>query len=219
LVDGAGASRHKTALEVDAIRDSQCIFYPNVSIRFCFLDTLDKKLPGTEAHFIINNNKKYELSWRNSMVLEKGVNAPDFELKDSEGKVHKLSDYRGEKLVLYFYPKDDTPGCTKEACSFRDSYADFKKAGVTIIGISPDEVDSHKKFKDKYSLPFTLLADPDHMVCDAYGVWGLKKSFGREYEGVYRTTFIIGEEGQIQRVFENVKPSEHSQEVLSELGK
>ena len=153
------------------------------------------------------------------MVLEKGVIAPDFELKDSEEKVHKLSDYQGEKLVLYFYPKDDTPGCTKEACSFRDSYADFKKAGVTIIGISPDEVDSHKKFKDKYSLPFTLLADPDHMVCEAYGVWGLKKSFGREYEGVYRTTFIIGEEGQIQRVFENVKPSEHSQDVLSELGK
>ncbi len=153
------------------------------------------------------------------MVLEKGVKAPAFELNDSEGKKHKLSDYLGETIVLYFYPKDDTPGCTKEACSFRDSYADFRNAGVTIIGISPDKVASHKKFKDKYSLPFTLLADPDHQVCEAYGVWGLKKSFGREYEGVYRTTYIINPEGLIQRVFKNVKPSDHSQEVLSELGK
>ncbi len=153
------------------------------------------------------------------MVLERGVKAPAFELNDSEGKKHKLSDYLGETIVLYFYPKDDTPGCTKEACSFRDSYADFRNAGVTIIGISPDKVASHKKFKDKYSLPFTLLADPDHQVCEAYGVWGLKKSFGREYEGVYRTTYIINPEGLIQRVFKNVKPSDHSQEVLSELGK
>jgi len=153
------------------------------------------------------------------MVLEKGIKAPNFELEDSEGTVHKLSDYQGETIVVYFYPKDDTPGCTKEACSFRDSYKDFKDAGVTIIGISPDKVESHKKFKDKYALPFTLLADSDHEVCESYGVWGLKKSFGREYEGVYRTTFIIDPEGQVQRVFENVKPSDHSQEVLSELGK
>lgn len=153
------------------------------------------------------------------MVLEKGEKAPDFELKDSEGTVHKLSDYSGERMVLYFYPKDDTPGCTAEACSFRDTYVDFKNADVTIIGISPDKVESHKKFKEKYSLPFTLLADPDHQVCEAYGVWGLKKSFGREYEGVYRTTYIIDPEGQVQRVFENVKPSDHSQEVLKELGK
>jgi peroxiredoxin Q/BCP len=153
------------------------------------------------------------------MVLQEGTKAPGFELKDSDGNTHTLSDYSGKSVVLYFYPKDDTPGCTKEACSFRDSYADFKEAGVTIIGISPDKVESHKKFKDKYSLPFTLLADPDHQVCEAYGVWGLKKSYGREYEGVYRTTFVIGPEGQIQRVFENVKPSDHSQEVLRELGK
>ncbi|HAF47751.1 MAG TPA: thioredoxin-dependent thiol peroxidase [Anaerolineaceae bacterium] len=148
------------------------------------------------------------------MVLSEGVKAPGFELLDSEGKLHKLSDYAGETIVVYFYPKDDTPGCTKEACSFRDSYADFKKAGVTIIGISPDKVESHKKFKEKYALPFTLLADPDHAVCEAFGVWGLKKSFGREYEGVFRTTFVIGPEGEIKRVFENVKPSDHSQEVL-----
>lgn len=149
------------------------------------------------------------------MVLSEGVKAPGFELQDSEGNVHKLSDYAGETIVVYFYPKDDTPGCTKEACSFRDSYADFKKAGVTIIGISPDKVESHKKFKEKYALPFTLLADPDHAVCEAYGVWGLKKSFGKEYEGVFRTTYVIGPEGEIKRVFENVKPSDHSQEVLS----
>ena len=148
------------------------------------------------------------------MVLSEGTKAPGFELQDSEGKIHKLSDYAGETIVVYFYPKDDTPGCTKEACSFRDSYADFKKAGVTIIGISPDKVESHKKFKEKYALPFTLLADPDHVVCEAFGVWGLKKSVGREYEGVFRTTYVIGPEGEIKRVFENVKPSDHSQEVL-----
>jgi peroxiredoxin Q/BCP len=148
------------------------------------------------------------------MVLSEGVKAPGFELLDSEGKLHKLSDYAGETIVVYFYPKDDTPGCTKEACSFRDSYADFKQAGVTIIGISPDKVESHKKFKEKYALPFTLLADPDHAVWEAYGAWGLKKSFGKEYEGVFRTTFVIGPEGEIKRVFENVKPSDHSQEVL-----
>ncbi len=148
------------------------------------------------------------------MVLSEGMKAPGFELQDSKGMIHKLSDYAGETIVVYFYPKDDTPGCTKEACSFRDSYADFKKAGVTIIGISPDKVESHKKFKEKYALPFTLLADPDHAVCEAYGVWGLKKSFGREYEGVFRTTYVIGPEGEIKRVFENVKPSDHSQEVL-----
>lgn len=148
------------------------------------------------------------------MVLSKGMKAPEFELKDSEGKIHRLSDYEGQTIVVYFYPKDDTPGCTKEACSFRDSYADFRKAGVEVIGISPDTVKSHTKFATKYDLPFTLLSDPDHQVCEAFGVWGLKKSFGKEYEGVYRTTFIIGPEGEIKRVFENVKPSDHSQEVL-----
>ena len=151
------------------------------------------------------------------MVLAEGVKAPAFDLQDSEGQSHKLSDYSGQTIVVYFYPKDDTPGCTKEACSFRDSYADFRQAGVTIIGISPDAVSSHKKFKSKYELPFTLLADPDHAVCEAYGVWGPKKMYGREYEGVYRTTFIIGPEGNIQRVFKNVKPSDHSQEVLAEI--
>ena len=153
------------------------------------------------------------------MVLTAGSKAPDFKLNDNEGQPHELKDYRGQTIVIYFYPKDDTPGCTKEACSFRDTYADFKKAGVTLIGISPDSEKSHTKFIEKYELPFTLLSDPGHEVCEAYGVWGLKKFMGREYEGVYRTTFIIGPEGEIKHVFENVKPADHSQEVLAEIAK
>jgi len=148
------------------------------------------------------------------MVLEIGTQAPPFKIEDSQGIMHSLTDYEGQTIVLYFYPKDDTPGCTKEACSFRDSYQDFKLSGVEVIGISPDSTQSHNKFADKYELPFILLSDPDHKVCKAYGVWGLKKYMGREYEGVYRTTYIIGPTGEIKRVFENVKPSDHSQEVL-----
>jgi peroxiredoxin Q/BCP len=148
------------------------------------------------------------------MPVEAGTKAPDFELKDNEGKVHKLSDYKGKTFVLYFYPKDNTKGCTTEACSFRDSYAEFEKAGVDVIGVSPDDEKSHTKFIDKYELPFTLLSDPGHKVCEAYGVWGLKKFMGREYEGVFRTTFVIGPEGKIVKVFEKVKPTDHSLEVL-----
>ena len=150
-------------------------------------------------------------------MLQEGAKAPSFKLQDSQGKQHELSDYEGQTIILYFYPKDDTPGCTKEACSFRDNYSEFKQAGVEIIGISPDTVESHHKFSEKYDLPFTLLADPDHEVCEAYEVWGTKKSFGREYEGVFRTTFIIDPDGKIKHVFEDVKPSEHSQEVLEKV--
>jgi len=149
------------------------------------------------------------------MVLSEGVQAPEFELTDQEGNIRTLADFSGQTIVVYFYPKDDTPGCTKEACSFRDTYQDFKEAGVEIIGISPDSEKSHTKFIDKYDLPFILLSDPDHKTCVSYGVWGLKKYMGREYEGVYRTTFIIGPQGEIKCVFENVKPSEHSHEVLA----
>lgn len=149
------------------------------------------------------------------MALSAGTQAPEFKLTDEKGDLHQLSDYKGQTIVLYFYPKDDTPGCTKEACSFRDSYKDFSDAGVEVIGISPDSEKSHSKFIEKYELPFLLLSDPDHRVCEAYGVWGLKKYMGREYEGVLRTTFIIGPTGEIKRVFENVKPADHSQEVLA----
>ena len=153
------------------------------------------------------------------MILKEGKEAPDFELMDQEGKLHKLSDYKGKVVILYFYPKDDTPGCTVEACNFRDNFEVFKAAGVEILGISPDSVKSHAKFQQKHSLPFTLLADEDHKVCEVYGVWGPKKFMGKEYNGVYRTTYIIDEQGLIKKTFENVKPDEHAQEILSLLGK
>ncbi len=148
------------------------------------------------------------------MPVAEGTKAPEFELKDNEGKVHKLSDYLGKTVVVYFYPRDDTMGCTTEACSFRDSYTEFEKTGVPVFGISPDSEASHTKFIDKYELPFTLLSDPEHKTCEAYGVWGLKKFMGREYDGVFRTTFVIGPDGKIVKVFEKVKPTDHSLEVL-----
>ena len=118
-------------------------------------------------------------------------------------------------MVLYFYPKDDTPGCTTEACNFRDDYSSYQDADVVILGVSPDTPKKHTKFKTKYELPFTLLADTDHQVCALYGVWGPKKFMGREYEGVHRTTFLIGTDGNIQHVFEKVKPARHSAEILA----
>jgi thioredoxin-dependent peroxiredoxin len=148
------------------------------------------------------------------MPISAGVPAPDFKLMDDEGSERQLSDYKGRIVVLYFYPKDDTPGCTTEACNFRDDYHGYTAAGVVILGISPDNIKSHKKFKDKYSLPFPLLADPDHKIADLYGVWGRKKMMGNEYDGIFRTTFLIGPDGKITRVFEGVKPAEHSAEVL-----
>ncbi|MCS6906893.1 MAG: thioredoxin-dependent thiol peroxidase [Anaerolineales bacterium] len=148
------------------------------------------------------------------MPLTAGNPAPDFTLPDENGELRRLSDYRGKVVVLYFYPKDDTPGCTTEACEFRDAYAEYEKAGISILGVSPDDVKKHQKFKAKHSLPFPLLADTDHAVCEMYGVWGRKKFRGKEYEGVFRTTFVIGKDGTILRVFENVKPEGHSREVL-----
>ena len=152
------------------------------------------------------------------MPLPAGIPAPDFELLDDTHIPRKLSDFRGNNVVLYFYPADDTPGCTKEACNFRDDYSAYERAGVQILGVSPDTVKSHVKFKKKFDLPFPLLADEGHKVCDLYGVWGPKKFMGREYEGVLRTTFLIDENGTIANVFENVRPAEHSAEVLSALG-
>ena len=151
------------------------------------------------------------------MAVAAGVPAPDFSLADEKGVTHTLSEFRGKYVVLYFYPKDDTPGCTTEACNFRDDYSAYEKAGAVILGVSPDSSKSHTKFKQKFHLPYTLLADEGHKVCDLYGVWGPKKFMGREYDGVYRTTFVIGPDGNIAKVFENVKPDGHSQEVLAAL--
>ena len=151
------------------------------------------------------------------MPISAGQPAPDFALQDETGTERSLSDYRGKPVVLYFYPKDDTPGCTKEACAFRDDYSAYEQAGVEILGVSPDSPKSHAKFKAKYDLPFHLLADPQKEVLRAYDVWGLKKSYGREYEGVYRTTYLIDARGGIARVFENVRPAEHSEEILEAL--
>lgn len=152
------------------------------------------------------------------MPISTGTPAPDFELFDDTNVKRKLSDYRGRKVILYFYPADDTPGCTKEACNFRDDYSAYEKADVVILGVSPDTVESHVKFKKKFQLPFPLLADEGHKVCDLYGVWGSKTSFGKTYDGVLRTTFLIDENGTIAKVFENVRPAEHSTEVLTALG-
>lgn len=151
------------------------------------------------------------------MPIKSGIPAPDFSLVDDAGITRRLADYRGQSVVLYFYPKDDTPGCTTEACNFRDDYSGYVDAGVTILGVSPDSPQSHAKFKKKFQLPFPLLADEQHAVCDAYGTWGLKKLMGREYMGVLRTTFVISPDGKIKKVFENVRPADHSAEVMAAL--
>ncbi|MAT43248.1 MAG: thioredoxin-dependent thiol peroxidase [Anaerolineaceae bacterium] len=151
------------------------------------------------------------------MILDENTIAPDFSLVDQNGNLHQLSDYKGKNIVLYFYPKDDTSGCTTEACAFRDDYEEYKKAGVEILGVSPDPQKSHEKFATKYDLPFTLLADTDHSVCEKYGVWGKKQMYGKEYFGVLRTTFLINGEGKIVKVFKNVKPNGHSTQVLAAL--
>jgi peroxiredoxin Q/BCP len=151
------------------------------------------------------------------MLLKSGIPAPNFELPDETGATHRLSDYRNKTVLLYFYPKDDTPGCTTEACNFRDDYSAYQKASVVILGVSPDSPESHAKFKAKFNLPFPLLADEGHEVCEQYGVWGLKKNRGREYEGVHRTTYLIDGNGKIKRVYEKVKPAEHSAEILANL--
>jgi len=151
------------------------------------------------------------------MPISAGDPAPDFTLADETGALRKLSDYRCKPVVLYFYPRDDTPGCTTEACSFRDGYSQYQQAGVVILGVSPDSSQEHIRFKEKYGLPFSLLADEGHIVCEHYGVWSLKKYMGREYEGVFRTTFLIDPQGKILKVFENVKPDGHADQVLAAL--
>ena len=150
-------------------------------------------------------------------MVEEGKPAPDFELTSDSGESVKLSDLRGKPVVLYFYPKDDTPGCTTQACGIRDVYGELQRAGAVVLGVSPDDERSHVNFKEKYELPFTLLADTDHAVAEEYGVWGEKKYMGRTYMGVNRSTFVIDEAGDVKRVMHKVKTDTHADEVLDTL--
>jgi thioredoxin-dependent peroxiredoxin len=150
-------------------------------------------------------------------MIEQGQEAPDFELPDQDGRAVKLSDFRGQPVVVYFYPKADTPGCTVQACSVRDHRADYAKVGSVVLGISPDPVKKVKKFHEKYDLDFALLADEGHAVADAYGVWAEKSMYGKTYFGNERTTFIIDSDGKVAEVLRKVKPAEHDALVLSAL--
>ena len=159
--------------------------------------------------------KAEKLVWEGGRILEEGKKAPDFSLSDQAGITHRLSEYLGKKVVAYFYPKDDTPGCTKEACSFRDNFSEYKKRGIAVLGISGDDVKSHDKFANKYSLPFTLLSDPGFETCKAYGVYGEKSFMGKKYNGIRRTTFIIDEKGFVALVLPEVDCETHAQDVLA----
>ena len=152
-----------------------------------------------------------------NLTLKEGDQAPSFTVATNGGGKISLADFKGQNVVLYFYPKDDTPGCTKEACSFRDHFAEFKKRGAVVLGVSTDPVKSHDKFTEKFKLPFTLLADDDKKIVQAYGVWGEKKFMGRKYMGTHRVTFLIGEDGKIKKIWPKVKPEEHVAEVLAAL--
>ena len=147
--------------------------------------------------------------------LKEGDKAPEFAVPDASGNVVRLKDLRGKKVVLYFYPKDDTPGCTKEACSFRDAWGKFKRRGIEVLGVSLDSEKSHQKFTVKYDLPFRLLADTDRKLSESYGTYGEKKFMGRTYMGNHRMTFLIDEKGKIRKIFEKVKPEDHAAEVLA----
>jgi peroxiredoxin Q/BCP len=148
---------------------------------------------------------------------EAGRQAPKFSLPSDDGRTLSLDDFKGKKVVLYFYPKDDTSGCTTQACEFRDNWKSVQAAGAVVLGVSPDGVSSHGKFKGKYQLPFPLLADEDHAVAEAYGAWGEKSMYGRKYHGILRTTFVIGTDGRIEKIFLKVKPKGHAAEVLAAL--
>ena len=152
------------------------------------------------------------------MTLQTGDKAPAFTAKDQDGNAHSLKDYKGKKVALYFYPQDDTETCTKEACNIRDNFALLKSKGVVVLGVSPDTEKSHKKFEKKYSLPFTLLSDPEQKMLNAYGVWAEKKMFGRTYMGTLRTTFLINEKGKIDHIIEKVDSKNHSQQIIDAWG-
>lgn len=150
--------------------------------------------------------------------LKEGDKAPDFNISDQGGKVHKLTDYQGKKVILYFYPKDLTPGCTTQSCNLRDHYSDLKAKGFEVIGVSADDEKKHQKFIEKHDLPFNLLADTERKLLNDYGVWGEKKFMGKVYDGIHRTTFVIDEKGSIEKIITKVKTKEHSQQILNELG-
>ena len=150
-------------------------------------------------------------------MIEEGKPAPDFELVSDAGDRIKLSALRGKPVVLYFYPKDDTPGCTTQACGIRDAFGEFEEAGAVVLGVSPDDESSHVKFRKKYDLPFTLLADSDHAVAEAYGAWGEKSFAGKKYTGVLRSTFVIDDDGNVKKVMRDVKPATHADDVLAVL--
>ena len=150
-------------------------------------------------------------------MIQLHAQAPDFSLQDQDGSTHTLLQYRGKKVLIYFYPKDDTPGCTTEACSFRDNYAALSESGLVVVGVSKDASKSHKKFSEKYELPFPLLADIDGTMCEAYGVWRKKKFMGREYMGIERMSFLIDEKGNVAKIYESVKPKDHVGEVSDDI--
>lgn len=150
-------------------------------------------------------------------MVEEGTPAPDFELQSDTGATVKLSALRGKPVVLYFYPKDNTSGCTTQACGIRDAWGEFSRAGAVVLGVSPDGVDAHASFKSSYDLPFTLLADTNHAVAEAYGVWVEKSRYGRTYMGIARTTFVIGADGTVGKVLANVQPATHADDVLAAL--
>ncbi|TML46657.1 MAG: thioredoxin-dependent thiol peroxidase [Actinobacteria bacterium] len=150
-------------------------------------------------------------------MVEEGKPAPDFELTSDSGEQVKLSEFRGKPVVLYFYPKDDTPGCTTQACGIRDVYGDFRDRGAVVLGVSPDDEASHVKFKEKYSLPFTLLADPGHEVAERYGVWKERNMYGKKSMGIERSTFVIDADGNVAKAMRRVKPDTHAADVLAAL--
>ena len=150
-------------------------------------------------------------------MVEEGKPAPDFELQSDSGEMVTLSSLRGKPVVLYFYPKDNTSGCTTQACAIRDAWSEFEKAGAIVLGVSPDGVGSHQKFKGAFDLPFTLLADQEHIVAEAYGVWQQKSRYGRTYMGIVRSTFVIGPDGNVVKVMRNVQPATHADDVLAVL--
>ncbi|MCI8725076.1 MAG: thioredoxin-dependent thiol peroxidase [Hungatella sp.] len=151
-------------------------------------------------------------------MLEPGIKAPAFQLPDQNGEMHTLEEYRGKKVILYFYPKDNTPGCTKQACGFGELYPQFMEKGAVVLGVSKDSVASHKKFEEKYNLPFTLLADPELKAIKAYDVWQEKKNYGKVSMGVVRTTYLIDEQGMIARVFKNVKAAQNPEQMMESIG-